>query len=342
MNQFRIFFALLFLSSLSISAQEERIVTFEVDDLAELQYKPDYLDKAHGNNTINSDRVRHAWPFEALSIGHSMASYQSYRWNQAYFHHGIDIRGDEGTPILAAVGGKVVNVANYYQGSRYYWEVAILDEQGYLWQYHHVDPESIPQKIKDAFKNKGSVPTGELLGEIVDWPATTYGEVYTHIHLNVLGKDGVYLNPLHFLSSLGDNQAPQIKDIGILDNNSKPQSGNIAKDDYSLYVEARDLLKHDKFFIPPYHIEYRIQNSAWNTVWKFDQLPGGADREAFVKEFFVPKSTCGNYQCRKIFIDLGFQAQNPFPTQKGRYTLEVRVHDQAGNMDQSSYQYEVR
>ena len=176
--------------------------------MAELQYIPEYTHEAFGKNTISANRSRHPWPFEALSIGHSMASFQSYGWGQAYFHHGIDIRGDEGTPIYAAVGGKVVNVANYYKGSRYYWEVAILDEQGYLWQYHHVDPDSIPQKIKIAFKEKASVPTGELLGEIVDWPVSTFGEVYTHIHLNVLGKDGIYLNPLHFLESLQDIQKP--------------------------------------------------------------------------------------------------------------------------------------
>ena len=333
---------LLLLCCVSCTIAEEHYVTFEVDDMAELQYKPDYTDKAFGETKINSQRSQHPWPFEALSIGHSMASFQSYRWNQAYFHHGIDIRGDEGTPIYAAVGGKVVNVANYYQGSRYYWEVAILDEQGYLWQYHHVDPDSIPEKIKTAFKNKESVPAGELLGEIVDWPASTYGEVYTHIHLNVLGKDGVYLNPLHFLESLQDKKKPSIQKIGILDKRGRPQSGNVAKGDYGLFVQARDLLKHHRFYIPPYHVEYRIQNSAWKTVWKFDQLPGGSDREAFVKDFFVPWSTCGNYTCREIYIDLGFQQTNPFPQKKGSYDLEVRVFDQAGNADQSSYQFEVR
>ncbi len=310
--------------------------------MAELQYIPEYTHEAFGKNTISANRSRHPWPFEALSIGHSMASFQSYGWGQAYFHHGIDIRGDEGTPIYAAVGGKVVNVANYYKGSRYYWEVAILDEQGYLWQYHHVDPDSIPQKIKIAFKEKASVPTGELLGEIVDWPVSTFGEVYTHIHLNVLGKDGIYLNPLHFLESLQDIQKPVIQRIGILDQRGRPQSSNIAKGDYGLFVQARDLLKHHKFDIPPYHVEYRIQNSNWKTVWKFDQLPGGSDREAFVNDFFVPRSTCGNYSCREIYIDLGFQQENPFPQQKGIYDLEVRVFDQAGNTDKSSYKFEIK
>ena len=82
---------LLFLGCLSFSTAEERYVTFEVDDMAELQYKPDYTDKAFGETKIDSKEVGTRWPFEALSIGHSIASFQSYRWNQAYFHHGIDM-----------------------------------------------------------------------------------------------------------------------------------------------------------------------------------------------------------------------------------------------------------
>ena len=126
-RHFKIIYLLLLCCVTSFS-EEERYITFEVDDMAELQYVPEYTDEAFGTNTIDTNRSRHSWPFEALSIGHSMASFQSYSWGQAYFHHGIDIRGDEETPIYAAVGGKVVNVANYYKGSRYYWEVAILDE----------------------------------------------------------------------------------------------------------------------------------------------------------------------------------------------------------------------
>src|SRR5688500_15621489 len=79
--------------------------------------------------------LRHPWPVTVLSIGHTSASYQNYG-GSPYFHHGLDVRADAGSDVLAAAGGKVVNIENY-GGSAAYWEVAILDDEGFLWQYHH-------------------------------------------------------------------------------------------------------------------------------------------------------------------------------------------------------------
>ena len=53
---------LLLLCCVSFTTAEERYVTFEVDDMAELQYKPDYTDKAYGETKINAQRSQHPWP----------------------------------------------------------------------------------------------------------------------------------------------------------------------------------------------------------------------------------------------------------------------------------------
>jgi len=310
----------------------------------ERDYTPSYLHQATGKDRIlGDDSQRAPWPFDILSIGHSMASYQQYGWSSAYFHHGLDIRGDAGTPVLASRGGKVVNVGNYGGGSRLYWEVAILDESGYLWQYHHIDHQTIPEQVKTAFKNQGSVPAGTKLGEIVDWPVSTFGERYHHIHLNVIGKGGVYLNPFHFLELLPDEADPKIHKIGLLNSKRKVLSGSSVSGDYALYVETTDLILHNRFTVPPYSISYKIDKGEWIDHWVFDKLPGGADRDAYVSDFFVPAKTCGDYQCRRILIDLGFstEGRKNFPTDHGAHIIELKLMDYRGNFAYGAYRWEI-
>lgn len=310
---------------------------------AEARYEAPYKHMATGHlGHFQEDEGRHPWPYDLLSIGHTMASFQSYGWGEPYFHHGLDIRGDAGTPVLAAVGGKVVNVGNYNGGSRYYWEVAILDAEGFLWQYHHVDHESIPQEVKDAFASGGEVPAGQLVGEIVDWPASTYGEIYHHVHLNVIGADGTYLNPFHFMEKLPDESPPEIDAIALLAN-GKVQQGNSIQGPYSLALEVRDLVLHDKFTVPPYHIEYQVDGGEPVVMWTFDELPGKDSRTAFVEEFYVPSATCGNYRCRQHTLDLGFlkEGSRVFPNTPGSHEVTVTVRDYVGNQDQASFTWEV-
>ena len=148
---------------------------------------PKYLEQAFGSLEQTPAPRRSPWPFDILSIGHTMSSYQLYSSSlgSAYFHHGLDIRGNTGTPVLSSTSGKVVNIENY-AGGPLYWEVAILDDNGFLWQYHHVDKDSITQKMRDSYKWGERIEAGEKIGEIVDWPVYTGGEQYSHVHLNIL------------------------------------------------------------------------------------------------------------------------------------------------------------
>jgi len=312
---------------------------------AELNYSPAYAKQAVGSKVLKLQiKNRARWPFDLLSIGHSIGSYQSYGWGAAYFHHGLDIRGDAGTPVLAARGGKVINVGNYAGGSRYYWEVAILDEDGYIWQYHHINHETIPEDVTAAFSTGTTIEAGTKIGEIVDWPASTYGEIYHHIHLNVLGEGGVYLNPFEFLEFLPDENGPEIQKIGLLNKNRRPISRNRISGDYAIYVETRDLILHSQFYVPPYSVSYRIDGGNWQNHWAFSQLPGGSDREAHIGDFYVPSRTCGNYRCRKIFLDLGFKpdGRKAFPQDQGNHHIDVKVSDFRGNEAVSTYKWKVK
>ncbi len=290
----------------------------------------------------------HPWPFPPLSIGHTSASYQNYS-GEPYFHHGLDVRGAAGTPILAAVGGRVTNIENYIPGVSAYWEIAVLDDEGYLWQYHHVEKASIPADVWNSWRNGGRVETGAKLGEIFRWGNSSYGERYDHLHLNVIAAGGTFMSPFLFLENLPDNAAPAIMAAGVLQNGRALDEGGHDEvvGPYSLYATIHDLILHDKYVVPPHRIEIAIDGGASELVWDFQTLPGKTNINIDVEDFFVPAMTCGDYTCRQLTIDLGFvpsgrHGNSPteqgekstlrgFPTTPGQHNAVITAWDFAGN-----------
>jgi hypothetical protein len=288
----------------------------------------------------------HPWPFPPLSIGHTNASYQHYT-GLPYFHHGLDIRGDAGTSILASAGGKVTNIENYIAGNPAYWEVAILDDQGYLWQYHHIEKTSIPASVWNAWRGGSRIEAGTKLGEIFRWSAWSFGERYDHLHLNVIAAGGTFMSPFLFLESLPDSSAPAIIDAGVLGYNSQGE----AEGDYSLYATIHDLILHTKYVVPPHRVEIAVDNGAPELVWDFRDIPGKSTIEEYVDDFFVPEMTCGDYNCRKLTIDLGFAApengagspphRRKFPSTPGRHSAVVTAFDFEGNSVSKTIEWTV-
>lgn len=284
------------------------------------------------------------WPYNILSIGHSMQSYQDYS-GSPYWHDGLDIRGAADQKVYASVSGKVVNIENYHPGNRLYWEVAILDDSGFVWKYHHVEKNSIPKKIKDAFKNETRIHKGEYIGNIVEWPVSSYGEQYHHIHLLVVDGSGRYVNPFLMLPKLTDPQVPTIENIGIFNSKNKMISGNRVTGSHGLFVEAYDLVMHNEFKLTPYLIAYTLDGADEKTVWKFDHLPSMTNDIDYISEFYL-KKTCGNYRCREFYINLNFNTTAPratslFTLSKGQHRVDVRVMDFLGNSVSKTFNYEV-
>jgi len=318
-----------------------------IDDDAERDYVSRSRHLATGVLRNLEDLPQYPWHHSPLqSIGHIIASYQNYS-NDPYFHHGIDSRAPDGTDVFTHSGGQIVNIENYQPGNALYWEVALIDPDGFLWEYHHIDQSSIPQYIWDKFDeylddpiNGGFVPEGTKLGEIVYWTVVTFGERFHHIHLNMYDANG-YINPFAVHAPLPDTQAPEIQAIGIRQNGSN-LTGNTVTGPYTLYVRARDLNMHTAFYLPPNYTGFSIDGGPEQVVWEFNNLPGGFDNEAYVSEFFV-SPTCGNYSCRDFYIDLGFDPgpDYAFPTDGGEHTIEVTVKDYVGNTDTASFTYTV-
>lgn len=288
---------------------------------------------------------RYGWPFAIEQVGHLDSSYQLYDddINQAYFHHGIDILAEDGTQVRTPVAGQVVNVENY-NTSDLYWEVAVLDPEGYVWQYHHLDQSSIPTAIHAAYQayqndpvNGGFIPANSHLGNIVTWPVFTFGYYFHHIHLNILADGDVYLNPLEFLDyTYVDTQAPQVQKVGLFTGiNNRLEVNTIPYGtDYSIYIHTRDLFMSDVFYLPPHRITFELDGEVTtHTIWDFHSLPGGSSDTAYVNQYFLPELTQGDYDVRDFYIDLGFSknGNSPLPTEPGVHSMDIKVWDYSYN-----------
>jgi subtilisin-like proprotein convertase family protein len=296
------------------------------------------------------------WPFEWDQMGHLLSSYQGYgSLDSAYFHHGIDMVSNQpNVPVYTRSGGQVVNVENYNTPPALYWEVAILDPEGYVWQYHHVDRESIPQSIFDAWNayranpaTGGFVEANTFIGNVVNWPVETFGYFFHHIHLNILAAGDIYLNPLEFHNpgNKPDTQDPVIHEIGLFTGYTLLPGNSIDSDtQYSLYLNASDLYQSQVFKLAPHTIAFKIDGAEeWTTMWEFRKMPGGSNEKAFVNDLYIRNHTKGNYEARDFYFDLGFttDGQREFPKDAGQHTIEVRITDFAGNSTQDSYTWYV-
>ncbi len=288
-----------------------------------------------------TEQKHHPWPFALLSIGHNMQSYQDYS-GSPYWHDGLDIRGQQEQSVFAAAGGKVVNIENYIHGNELYWEVAILDEEGFVWKYHHISKESITEEIKRSYQNGEKISEGTLIGNIVQWPMSSFGEVYHHLHLLVVAEDGRYINPFLMMEPLADTQAPVINRIGLAKNH-KPIDGGQVAGEHALFVEASDLVMHKKFILPPHKISYRIDKGEEKLVWAFVNLPSGKNDIDFIEDFYM-KGTCGDYSCRKLLFNLNFSPEKPRGVMSlplGPHEVEVTVEDIVGNKATKTFKWNV-
>ena len=283
----------------------------------------------------------HLWPFPLKSIGHNMQSYQDYS-GSPYWHDGLDIRGEKGQAVYSTAAGKVVNIQNYISGNPLYWEIAIRDDEGFVWKFHHVDRDTIPQDIHNALKTGVTVAAGTLIGNIVDWPVSSYGEVYHHLHMLVVAADGQYINPFLMMEPLADTAAPVISKIGLAKNH-KPINDVSVSGEHAIYVEASDLVYHQKFILPPHKISYRLDNGEEKLVWNFVNLPSGKNDTDFIEDFYM-KGTCGNYICRKLIFNVNFTKEKPrgtFTLSPGQHQIEVYVEDMVGNKASKSFKWNV-
>lgn len=295
----------------------------------------------------NLDSIEESiWPYEVQSIGHSMQSYQNYSFSP-YWHDGLDIRGNAGQKVLASVSGKIVNIENYHPGNDLYWEIAILDDSGFVWKYHHVDKNSIPNKIYELYKSGKRINIGDHIGNIVYWPNTSFGEKYHHIHLLIVDGLKRYVNPFLLLPKLEDDSSPIIDEIGLFNRRRKRVKSNLISGKHGIYVKLSDTVLHNKFKLTPYLISYTLDDSKPVNIWKFDYLPSMTNDLDYLSDFYL-SGTCGNYRCRDFVINVNFKKNindkntNFFELKAGPHSIKIEAWDFAGNYTHKEFNYNVR
>ncbi|GEM_PF-3041767 len=291
-----------------------------------------------GNLTVQSATFlvfdgskRKPWFFAPTNRPHPVAhTHHQFQWysgglSSAYFHHGVDIREPVGSKVYVSEGGRITNF--YWYGRRpYYFEIEITDADGYRWQYHHVDRNTVPASIAQIAAKKGSIARGTLIGANVYWPARAYGALFHHIHLNVLGPDGRYVNPLNLLLPITDTKAPTISRIYITRNasstvlNPRGASGATVGGKLDFVAQAQDLVGTQPYQLTIYRMTWQLRELTGNgthnvpetDLWKFDFLPGGGNRNAHVWDIFryrlvdgfTSLYTRGNYSSRVFYYVL--------------------------------------
>jgi murein DD-endopeptidase MepM/ murein hydrolase activator NlpD len=155
------------------------------------------------------------WPVRGVppSVMNTVSALQMYG-SKPGFHHGLDLQAPAGTKIYAPVSGVVATRYYYKRPSPYTYEVSIATENGYRWEFHHIDPESIPLDIRQLAEQRGVVQQGAVLGDIYDASPLN---IPPHVHINVIGAEGYYHDPLKFFPPLADPQPPVINGIYLVD-----------------------------------------------------------------------------------------------------------------------------
>jgi hypothetical protein len=287
------------------------------------------------------------WPFapttQPNAVSNLMEDWQDFN-GTPYFHSGVDIRVPAGTPVHSCTDGTVVKVDNYSGGSSLYWEVAVQDPVGYIWQYHHLEGASI------AVSEGALVVQGQVLGNVVTWSTAMNGFTYNHMHLNVVrwfgpgAIPGPYVdgfehyNPLRFLiKGTPDAVFPQQFNVWFADNESNsPFAADSDAGDPTLdgHVDVIAKLRDRRDVLSPANgqpYELGIYKLAWQaepidtpcgvgsvprtTLATFNSMPGGtvvADQEAILLKIYKQfLNTGGSFTASKY----------DYTTQQYFYTL---------------------
>jgi len=195
------------------------------------------------------------WPLpsaENLTHPHFGANFPQAQWMGAhYFHAGLDLIADHGTPVQATVSGFIE--AGYYSyedrpHGHYYlnktfiplretlssnhgkdihpfrFEVAIIDNDGFRHEYHHIDPSSLSVELRGKILRRGRVQKGETIGNVMGISEIEPGRTYDHIHYNVVSPSGIHLNPMLFTPAVPDQSPPTIQNV-YYSLNKKCQTG---------------------------------------------------------------------------------------------------------------------
>jgi hypothetical protein len=287
--------------------------------------------------------------------------HQLQDWTKpAYFHAGVDIRADIDQPVVTPVAGRIE--AGYYayidypdgrstkrflsledslagRGSppwgKHYFEVAVIDRHGYRFEFHHVNPENLPESVVGKILRGETVKENEIVGFIIRWPGSLLNVEYHHLHYNVVDDEGVYLNPFHLSRRIEDTTPPHIIKIHAVKNHTCRDGLFSLADieeivDSHIVVEVSDRISGGRFSNPPMKVSADFGGRS-RFEWDFSRaLISSAGTLPDLREIYL-KDHCNAAGFKMIgSMSFRFFIKIPVPP---LYNGPVRVEaiDQAGN-----------
>ncbi len=345
------------LFSSSAGADELRLSRSE---LRALGLKPVLNNRASGNIAYAEPARGTEWPIvfksQAASIAQNYVQHQDYGTGQ-YYHGGCDLRTEPYSAARAPIAGKLE--AGYYgyetasdgQDTKWwkpwdgkptaslYFEIAVIDEAGYRYEMHHVNPLTLPSDIvallnADLTKpGTAKVEAGRILAYVAKWPSE-----YDHVHFNLIRPDGLHMNPERYSVPVSDHEAPRI--IGVYSVDAKGKVGEL-REGGRLPVGIRELVVattesrdgNEYVQTPPY--VFLIFSTGEKAGWDFRNWLGDATgkwvdiRNFFRDEIRTPSRktirNTGNYGVGQFLIRV------PVPAGAAG-SFRLSVGDTAGNL----------
>ncbi|HTL11420.1 MAG TPA: hypothetical protein VL588_02965 [Bdellovibrionota bacterium] len=202
------------------------------------------------------------WPIQFQdanhTIGNSMAEFQSYG-DGPYYHGGLDLRVASGAPVTTPVAGRIeaghYGYTNHPDGSsdkfwnpwpqggdRHYFEIAVITDEGFRFEFHHMDETRMADVVLNILKSgvSGRVDAGTVLGRSIPWP----DGVYHHTHYNIVSPAGVSLNPEYYSPLLPDTTAPAVSAVIASFANGSTQAFGDGKFDHAPAFFALAVIDH--------------------------------------------------------------------------------------------------
>jgi hypothetical protein len=180
-----------------------------------------------------------------------------------------------------------------------YFELAVVTPDGYRFELHHVDSETLPQVTLDALKKGGvTLPAGTVVGHVNAWAFSP--EQYPHVHYNIVAPDGVRLNPEYYSVAVPDHEAPTIHGVYALMNTGNSvavsASGSVPAGALEIIVAATDRHDGDAYVQTPPYIELALDSGA-KLGWDFRRTLQGPDghfpdiRKTFISDISLENGT---------------------------------------------------
>jgi len=303
------------------------------------------------------------WPFEPQDaphpVGHHSVSFQNYteeegNYEGAYFHHGIDIIMPDVAEVYNQVSGRVTKIDHYRTelvGEHpLYFEVVVETVNGLIFEYHHIDKNTVPKNIYEALESGELIPEGELLGKIVFWPMPdVFSEkLFHHIHLNIMNQDKIKINPALLMLPQIDTTKPVIEEIFITDSSRTKTLSDEPDEPFHVVIKVHDFTDIDPWPNPVRFSEVFISDEDENIVFHhagYDFIAMmDIDEKVFVCDYYLclignQSYSSGDYFKREFFVvvtsfDLEGNVAEPIDPllfDPGKYTLSVKSCDESGN-----------